>query len=132
MTAGGGALGVLRQDGERRLQAVCEIAGLGDRAVGHLLALAQQRIEVVHQRLHLGRIASLDLCTRAALEIAELRPQLVEGGDAASDQHEAEDQRDDGEHGHRVQVDMHDDHRVAHAAAETDEHGDNQHQPQRP
>jgi hypothetical protein len=40
---------------------VGEVAGLGDRALHTLLALGQQRVEVVHQRLHFRRISSGDL-----------------------------------------------------------------------
>ena len=48
------ALGVARQHGERRLQAVRQVAGLGERTLHALVALGQQRVQVVHERLHFG------------------------------------------------------------------------------
>ena len=54
-----GALSLLRQDGERRLQTVGEIAGLGDGALNRLLAMIEQRVQVVHERLDLGGIGAV-------------------------------------------------------------------------
>ena len=48
---GRGALRLLREHGERRLQAVREVAGLGLGARHRALALVEQRVEVAHERL---------------------------------------------------------------------------------
>ena len=72
-----GALGLLRQHGERRLQAVREIAGLGDRAAARARSrCVEQRIQIVDERLHLGRIAAVDAARRARRARGEPRAQL--------------------------------------------------------
>ena len=50
---------LLGEHGERRLEAVREVAGLGLRARDAALAVVEQRVQVAHERLHLGRIARL-------------------------------------------------------------------------
>ena len=51
---------LLREDGERCLQAVRQVAGLRHRARDAALALVEQRVEVVDERRDLGRILALE------------------------------------------------------------------------
>ena len=51
---------LLREDGERRLQAVRQVAGLGQRARDAALALVEQRVEVLDERRDLARIVALE------------------------------------------------------------------------
>ena len=69
-----GDLRLVRQHGERRLQRVREIAGLGDRAADGLIAVLEQRVEIVDQRLHFGGIAAVEAALAA----------LAHGGEAAA------------------------------------------------
>ncbi len=54
------AFRLVREDGERRLQTVREIARLGDRALDRFLSMLEQRVEIVDERLHLGRVRAFD------------------------------------------------------------------------
>ena len=53
-------LGLLREHRQRRLQAVREVAGLGDRTADDLLAVVEQAVEVVDERLHFTGIGAFD------------------------------------------------------------------------
>jgi hypothetical protein len=44
--------GFLQEDRQRCLQGVRQVAGFGLRAFNDLVALIQQRVEIVHERLH--------------------------------------------------------------------------------
>ena len=66
---GGGNLGLarcprplrlVRNDGERRLQAVRQVARLRDRTADGLLSLVEQRVEIVDERLHFCRVLAVD------------------------------------------------------------------------
>ncbi len=51
---GPGALRLLGQHGQRRLEAMREVAGLGQRLPHPLVLVVEQRVEVVDERLHLA------------------------------------------------------------------------------
>ena len=59
LAGGAGAFGLARQQRQRRLETVREVAGLRNRALHRLLALFDQRVQVVDERLHLGGIVAL-------------------------------------------------------------------------
>src|SRR6185503_11499647 len=75
-----GALGFLREDGEGRLQSVREIAGLGERLAHALLAVREERVEIVGQRLHFDWVRPSDAALTAVMNggksLAELRKRL--------------------------------------------------------
>ena len=50
----------VREHRERRLQRVRQVAGLRDRAPHGLIAMLEQRVEIVDERLHLAGIPPLD------------------------------------------------------------------------
>ena len=79
-----GALRFVRQDRERRLEAVREVAGLGDRAPHRPFAMVEQRVEVVDERLDFARIAPLDSPIAPVAHRRELVAQLVERRQAAA------------------------------------------------
>ena len=58
LTRAASALGFVRQDGERSLQAVCEVSGSRYRALDRLLAVVEQQVEVVDERLHFGGVGA--------------------------------------------------------------------------
>ena len=85
----------LRQNGQRRLQSMRKVAGLGLGASNGLLALLKQAIEDVDERLHFRRIAAFDLILAAFANFGEALTQLIELGQSHSDlQKSAEDKRD--------------------------------------
>ncbi len=51
---------LLRKHSQRRLQAVGQVSGFGQRPLHRFLAMFEQRIQIVHQRLHFCGIASVD------------------------------------------------------------------------
>lgn len=55
-----------------------EVAGLGQRALSDPLALIEQRVQVVDQRLNLGRVRPSKLLISTAVDIAEPRSQLAD------------------------------------------------------
>ena len=55
-----GDLGFVGEHGQRRLQGVRQIARLRDRPLHGLIAQIQQRVEIVHHRLHFARIVAFD------------------------------------------------------------------------
>ncbi len=73
-----GDLRFVRKHRERRLQRVREIAGLGDRAPDGLIAMLEQRVEIVDERLHLARIAPLDAAIAPLVHRGEALAQLGE------------------------------------------------------
>ena len=56
-----GAVGLVRQDRQWRLQAVRQIAGFRDRAADRELAVFEERVQIVDERLHFGRIRPVEL-----------------------------------------------------------------------
>jgi len=73
-----GALRFLRQHGERRFQAMREIAGRGQRTLHNPLAVLKQRVEIVDQRLQFDRIISAHPAVAAASYVRQSRPQFFE------------------------------------------------------
>ncbi len=60
-----GAVRFLVKHSEWSFQSVCEIARLRQRASYDLLAMLQQRIEIVDERLHFVRVGSSDSASGA-------------------------------------------------------------------
>ena len=71
------AVGLLREHGERRLQSVREIAGLGLRARDARVARLEQRVEIRHERLHFGGIVAVHQPLAAGVHVREPRAQLA-------------------------------------------------------
>ncbi len=69
---------LLRQHRQRRLQSMRQIARLRQRPPRNPLAMLQQRIEIVHQRLHFRRILPFDPLARAIPQPQQLLPQPPE------------------------------------------------------
>ena len=61
-------VGFVCDDGERRLQAVRKIAGLGDGAFDGAIALVEQGVEIVDQRLHFGRVRAFEPARAAGVQ----------------------------------------------------------------
>ena len=74
MTFGGGAFGLLRQHRQRGFETVCEIARLRERSAYRLVAVIEERVEIIHQRLHFGRIPSIDPAAAAVANAGQSRP----------------------------------------------------------
>ena len=72
-----GALGLLRQHRERRLQPVREVARLRQRAGHRPLAMLEQGVEIVDERLHLGRIDAVDPPLAAVVHFTQARRAAV-------------------------------------------------------
>ena len=101
LAGGRGALGLLRQHRERRLQAVREIAGLADRAADRCVAMLEQRVEIVDERLHFARIASLRACASPLLHVGQPLAHLVERRQPARGRRRSRPPCDgDGQHRH--------------------------------
>jgi hypothetical protein len=66
VTRGGGLLCLLREHRKRRFQSVREISRGGERSGDRLLTIFEQRIEIIHERLHFIRIIAFD-CPAASL-----------------------------------------------------------------
>ena len=73
LAGGRGAVRLVRQHRERRLEAVREIAGLGDRAAHRLLLVGEQRVQVGDERLDFGGIAPFDAAGGPALHVRQPR-----------------------------------------------------------
>ncbi len=73
-------LGLLREDGERRLEAVREIPRLRARSRHALLALGEQRVQVLDERLDLRRILAFDPGLPAVAQCRHPRAQPRERG----------------------------------------------------
>jgi hypothetical protein len=99
-----GTFGLLREDRERGLQPVGEVAGLGDGAAHRLVAVREQRVEIVDQRLQFARIVAGEVARRAALNVREPPPHHIERRETRADECEAGDHRHDGDDHQRVRV----------------------------
>jgi hypothetical protein len=100
----GGALGLLRQHGERRLQPVREITRFPEGAAHRAVAMFEQRVEIVDERLHLRRIPSLERALRAFLHVAEPLPHLGERDEPGTDDGEPRGERGGGQDRHEVRA----------------------------
>ena len=74
-----GAIGFVREHGERRFQAVSQIAGLGERLGDAFVTVRQQRVEIVDQRLNLGWITACHLSFLPPMDRRQARAQHGEG-----------------------------------------------------
>ena len=83
-TGRGCPVGFVCDDRKRRLQAVREITGPGDGARDRPIALVEQRVEVVNQRLHLGRVRAFQSMRAAGVQCSEVTPDGIDGRQTAS------------------------------------------------
>jgi len=135
---GGGAVGVARQHGQRRLEAVRQVAGLGQRALHARFALREQRVEIVHERLDFRWIEAAKLAVLAAVHRVQPRVEQGHRPEAAADlpgaRHHgraAERQDDDHVDARENPVDQHV--RLRIGAQQVDQkHADHEEQAQRP
>ena len=126
LTGGLRAFGLLREDRQRRLQSVREIAGLGRGLLDPQLPVGEQRVEVVDERLNLRGVDAFEPALRTLAHVEQPRAQLLQRQQAAPELVQAgrdQDQRHGGEHRaveprdpgrkamreHRAEQDHHDD-----------------------
>ena len=107
LPGGGGALCLLIQECERRLQAVRKVAGLAERAPHALFAIAQQRIEVTDERLHFRREISRHHAVPALVNVGEPLAQFAKRrhpvlDDASTGDHEDDRHDQCQHHAHRA------------------------------
>ena len=101
LTRGLRALGLLREDRQRRFQSVREIAGLGRGLLDPQLAVEEQRVEVVDERLNLRWVNPFKPALRTLAHVEQPRAQLPQRQQTAPELVQAgrdQDQRHDGEH----------------------------------
>ena len=78
-----GALAIQREDGQRRLEAVRQIAGRQVRAGDHRVTLIEETIHVRRQRRDLGGIAPGQPSLRPLMDVGEMAANLVDRSPAA-------------------------------------------------
>ena len=79
MLAGGvGAIRFVHQNRDRRFQSVREIAGFAEGAADRFVAMIEQQVQIIHQRLNLGWIAAFQSQLAAVANVGESRAQCVE------------------------------------------------------
>ena len=84
MLAGGiGAIGFVHQHRQRRFEAVREIAGFAERAADRVVAMIEQRVQIIHQRLNFGWIAAFEPPLAAVANGGQACAQFVERRKAA-------------------------------------------------
>jgi hypothetical protein len=111
------ALRFLRQDRQRGLEAVRQIARLGERAAYPLLAVVEQSIEVAHERLDLRRVFAFHARRAPAAHLRQARAQATQWRQAAlhlgerqsqdPDRHEPDEAPVHDAHGKRAAADHH-------------------------
>ncbi len=79
----GQALGLLAQDREGGLDAVSQVAGLGDGALHELRPVIEEGVEVIDQGLHFLRVTPFEALLPALAHRGEVGLQLAEGGQDA-------------------------------------------------
>ena len=102
---GPGALRLLVQQRQRRLQSMRQIAGLGQSARDALLAIDQQRVQLGNQRLHFRRVLAAEARVTSFPNAGEIGAQLIERREAAFHLDEPDDHA-------RHRRECHDDHVV--------------------
>jgi len=73
-------------------------SGGSEGAAYRLLAVLQERVEVVHQRLDLARVGPLHRAAAACVHVAEANPQAVDGRQPSADRHDAGNHADERDH----------------------------------
>ena len=86
-----GALRFVREDRERGLQPVREVPRLRDRAPHGAIAVLEQRVQIVDQRLHLRRIRSVEAALGSVLDVAKPPAHALERRQRGADEPEAGD-----------------------------------------
>jgi hypothetical protein len=84
----------VREHRERRFQRVRQIARLRDRPTDRLIALLEQRVQIVDERLHIARVLALDPPGHALAHRAEPLAQIGERRQSALDHRDAAEQND--------------------------------------
>ncbi len=91
----GRPLGFVRQDGERGLQTVREVAGSRDRALHGLLAVVEQEVQVVDEWLHFGGVGAVDEAFTPLMYSGQSQAQAIDVRQAASHLNKADDHAHD-------------------------------------
>jgi hypothetical protein len=91
LASGTRAFGLARQDGQRRLEAVCQVARLGDRTPHRPLAMLEQRVQIVDERLDLARVFADDPPILTLMQPGQTRSQPVYRGQPAAHLPHADD-----------------------------------------
>ena len=83
-------LGFVRQHGQRRLQSMGEVARFRGRPRERLLVVGQQRVEIVDERLHLGRIRAVKPRLDAFLHVGQPPADVVDRQERPAHHREAD------------------------------------------
>ena len=132
LAARGGALGLVREDGQRRLQAVREIARLGVRATDGAFLVREQRVQVGDERLHFSREAPFDALRLAGADGRQPPAHFLERHESAPHDREAREHGGDRRDHQRVRiaVDRHEE--PERLAVERERHAPRPQKPERP
>ena len=76
LAGGGGALGLEREERVRCLEAVREVAGLGDRTLYGLFALLEKPVQIIDEQLDLGDVSAAESRLGAAVHGRKALTQL--------------------------------------------------------
>ena len=98
-------LRLLQQERERRLQSVREIARLRHRARDLLLPIREQRVQLIDERLHLGRIVAGDAPFAAVAHGGEALAQSIERLHTAAQLQQADRREHGADREHVVMID---------------------------
>ena len=104
MPSRGRAVRFVREHGQRRLQSVGQIAGLRDRATDRDLAVLEQRVQVVDERLDFGRVRPVELPLPAFANQREAGANRLKRRDASPEEREPDDETENGRGRHRRNV----------------------------
>ena len=77
------AIGIPREQGQRRLQAMRHVCGALGGASHARVACLQQRVQIVHERLDLRRVRACQSRMRAAVHVSQPHAQEIDGADPA-------------------------------------------------
>jgi hypothetical protein len=94
-----GTFAFLVEHGQRRLEPVRQVTGLAERALHARFTIAQQRIQVVDERLDLRRILAFQAAVTSFSHVLQACAERFERREAATHLHETGNQRDHGEQG---------------------------------
>ncbi len=94
----------LHQHGQRRLESVREVAGLRERPAHRRIAVIEERVEIVDERLHFGRVLPLETTRAPFPDAGQARSQ--EGKRRQSAPHHRQPQCHEANGRHRDERDM--------------------------
>ncbi len=126
------AIRLVRQDRERRLEPVRKITRLADRAPYHRVAVREQGVQIVHERLHLAGIVARKLTGTPLPHVREPAPHRVEWHDGSANDDETSRHGGDGQHGHDRTVLVDDNDRRSRTPPDVEDDHPHGEQPDRP